>query len=940
MPPKADHDPQALPKAELKEFLQVQKLYDKRNFKRALKAADGILAKFPEHGETLSMKGLLLNQLNRKEEAHEFCKAGLKHNLRSPTCWHVYGLVYKSERNYLEACKCFKNAIRMDDPGSPNLGMILRDLSQMQLQLRDVAGFVDSRAKWLKIGTNFQFASGWVSLALGHHLAKNYEEAVAMLRRLRSFKLENSKLSRAQREYERSELYLYEAFIYKDGGMYDKALAVLDTATEEKAIRDVNGALEMRAELLALLGRKEEAKDIYYKLLDVNTENHRYHDRLIEMVEADSDGDASGGSPADGAVVDKLEAMYVELAAKYPKSRLCKRIPLDFDLPNDRFKERLRSFVMPYLERGIPSLSAELAPLYADARKGEMIGETLLEIRKFRSGCSDENDKEVLFWVDVCLAMHYSTVGMDTEAISTIDRAIIEVGGSDPVQSRIDAFSAKSKILETAGDYLGAADMAEEARKLDLADRYLNCQASMALFKALRVEEAEDVCHLFTTGGNNNFYDMQATWYEMASGQAYSELKDYGRALKRFKKVEEHYVDFIDDQYDFFAYCTHKQTMRSYVEMLRSMDSLVLGDSLHSSRTLAAAVEAAVRIYIHLSNHPFKTETELLEEQVANMPPEEADAARRELREKLERQEDRERQREEQQKPADSKGNEGSGDGGGGGSDGGGDTKANGNSSKSSKGKNSGNSNGNKKDEGDGEGEEAKKVDLDPKGITLAKTGDPLDDAKKMVDLLLSGAPDELTTHLLAYGVDVRLAAGAPSSLSLPLKHVRSAVRVSGASHPRVHECIVDLALRAASGTDDKAPEVAEVAALLGGKSAADYHAAWKAEAEADAEAGDNTARVVDATIVAAKLDGMLAGADGAAATAAWAACAAKLKGSPQDLRNIGHERCRGILAEFVSEKNEKATDAFREACSQAFPQSNTFGAVDLGAELSALTLK
>ena len=898
MPPRSDaKTDQLLPKNELKEFLNVQRLYDQKNFKRALKGADGILAKYPEHGETLSMKGLLLNQLNRKEEAHEFCKSGLKHNLRSPTCWHVYGLVHKSDRNYLEACKCFKNAIRMDGPDSPNLSMILRDLSQMQLQLRDIAGFVESRAKFLGISNNLAYTPPWVSLALGYHLAKKHQEAVNVLRRLqlaRSQGLkEGEKSIKEKQPYEYSEIYLYEAFIYKDGGMYDKALEVLDMAEAEGAIRDIIGAKEIRAELYALLGRKEEAGNIYRELLDANPENHRYHERLIEIVRAN--GDSEGGD-----VVAKLEAMYAGLEAKYPKSRSCKRIPLDFDLPGERFKERLRSFVLPYVQRGIPSLFAELAPLYVDANKRDIIGEMLLELQ---SSCAD--GKEELFWVELCLAMHYSTVGKDVEAVSTIDR-VIGKAPDDPC--RIDAYSTKSKILDVAGDYLGSAEVAEEARKLDLADRYLNCQSSVALFKALRAEDAEDVSHLFTKGGNNNFFDMQATWYEMASGQCYAELKDYGRALKRFKKVEEHYRDFIDDQFDFFVYCTTKLTMRAYVEMLRVMDSL------HTSKILAAAVDAAVRVYIHLSEHPFKTETELLEERVSTMSPEEAKTARRELQEKLEQEEVRERQRQYPQEQNPTKEGDDK------------ESKTNGNAKKDNK----------KESKKDKDDSEDKKVDPDPKGLELAKTKDPLGDAKKMVEMLLTGAPDELTTHLLAYRVDVRRAfSAAPMSSakrSLPLKHVRSAVRVAGASHPRVHECIVDYAVRSAAapgvpGTKDEEAAAAEIATLLGSESIAAYHAAWKA---------NNSIEGLEATIVSAKVDGLLAGSDAAKATAAWTACAATLKSSPKILRSVGHEKCREILVELVADGDVTGADAFRAACGSAFPLSNVF-AGDLG--LSTLKL-
>lgn len=36
-------------------------------------------------------QGLLLNCLERKEEAYELVKRGVKNDLRSHVCWHVYG---------------------------------------------------------------------------------------------------------------------------------------------------------------------------------------------------------------------------------------------------------------------------------------------------------------------------------------------------------------------------------------------------------------------------------------------------------------------------------------------------------------------------------------------------------------------------------------------------------------------------------------------------------------------------------------------------------------------------------------------------------------------------------------------------------------------------------------------------------------------------------
>ena len=39
------------------------------------------------------MKGLTLNNLGRKDEAYDYVRRGLRADLKSHVCWHVYGLL-------------------------------------------------------------------------------------------------------------------------------------------------------------------------------------------------------------------------------------------------------------------------------------------------------------------------------------------------------------------------------------------------------------------------------------------------------------------------------------------------------------------------------------------------------------------------------------------------------------------------------------------------------------------------------------------------------------------------------------------------------------------------------------------------------------------------------------------------------------------------------
>jgi len=87
------------------------------------------------------MKGLLLSCVDRKEEAYELVRLGLKNDLKSHVCWHVYGLLYRADRDYKEAIKCYRQALRIDEG---NL-QIMRDLSFLQVQVRDMmVDFIDS----------------------------------------------------------------------------------------------------------------------------------------------------------------------------------------------------------------------------------------------------------------------------------------------------------------------------------------------------------------------------------------------------------------------------------------------------------------------------------------------------------------------------------------------------------------------------------------------------------------------------------------------------------------------------------------------------------------------------------------------------------------------------------------------------------------------------
>ncbi|XP_042541618.1 N-alpha-acetyltransferase 16, NatA auxiliary subunit isoform X4 [Dipodomys spectabilis] len=217
-----------LPPKESNLFKRVLKCYEQKQYKNGLKFCKMILlnSKFAEHGETLAMKGLILNCLGKKEEAYEFVRKGLRSDVKSHVCWHVYGLLQRSEKKYDEAIKCYRNALKLD---RDNL-QILRDLSLLQIQMRDLEGYRETRYQLLQLRPT-QRAS-WIGYAIAYHLLKDYDMALKLLEEFR----QTQQVPVNKLDYEYSELILYQNQVMREADLFQESLEHIQTY--EKQICD------------------------------------------------------------------------------------------------------------------------------------------------------------------------------------------------------------------------------------------------------------------------------------------------------------------------------------------------------------------------------------------------------------------------------------------------------------------------------------------------------------------------------------------------------------------------------------------------------------------------------------------------------------------------------------------------------------------------------
>lgn len=563
-------------------FRLVVSLYETKKYTKGIQTADNILKKFPNHGETQSMKGLIFNCLGKKEEALELVKSGVRNDVKSHVCWHVYGLIHKSDNNFPEAIKCYQNALRIDE----NNQNILRDLSWMQVQTRDLEGFVVSRNKILEVKPT-QRAS-WVPAAVANYMVDQFQVAFDLVTKYRA----NANTDKGD-AYEEGELLLFQNMCLEKQGKLAEAVEHLKTS--EAHITDKLSVKVKTAELQVLLGNFAVGKELWLALVTSQPDNYRYHSGLqTAYLELDAVTSTemfalkrlelpSTVLVLDAAQLATLKELYATLLAQFKRSA-ANKIVLGFSRGAEELRAPLEAFLKVNLRNAIPSLFQEIAALIrvpdaanparlrfaqdvADFRDHEVtkLVQGLVDGYVTNLRASEQFDASApaaapespttLLWA-LYLQSHLREVTGDLDgALKVIDEAIAHT------PTAIDMSARRARIQKKQGDFTAAAVTMDECRQLDLQDRFLNNKATKYFLRADETALAMGTIALFTKHEGDpqqTLYELQCNWYELELAESYARSKQWGLALRKFYAVRKHFVEYNDDMFDFHGYCMRK----------------------------------------------------------------------------------------------------------------------------------------------------------------------------------------------------------------------------------------------------------------------------------------------------------------------------------------------------------------------------------------------
>lgn len=398
---------------------------------------------------------------------------------------------------------------------------------------------------------------------------------------------------------------MYHNMLLEETGDFQSALDHLNEI--EPQVTDKRAWKEKNALYLEKLGRKEEAEKAYRILISENPHNIAYITELLSLKEK-----------------SEVNGLLSDLFTQYPRSKAIEHLILQH-AEGDSFKIKVEASLQNGLRKGIPSLFASMKKYYADTEKKRIIEELVagylvsLEKNGTFGADSAKEPPTALLWTLYYVAKQHDFHKENEKALEVINKAIAHT------PTVVELYMTKGRILKHAGQVEEASKIMNEAREMDLQDRFINSKCAKYLLRAGHIDEAERVLGLFTrkdVATVQDLTDMQCQWFMTEEGNAYLRKKDYGKALKRFHSLEKFYVDYFDDQFDFHSYCLRKLTLRAYVSSLR------WEDKLRAHPFYLKAAKGAVEAYLALADKP--KENEEIDE--ANMTEAEKKKARNKAR--------------------------------------------------------------------------------------------------------------------------------------------------------------------------------------------------------------------------------------------------------------------------------------------------------------------
>ena len=120
-------------------------------------------------------------------------KEALMKGLSNFTCWHIFGILNRSAKKNQEALKAYLKAHSLDQKNQ----QVLRDMAQLQIQLGDFEGYLESRIKLLEQKSDQ--LQNWIGRGVAEYLVGHYQTCFNLFERVLSNVEDNKDFTQVHR---------------------------------------------------------------------------------------------------------------------------------------------------------------------------------------------------------------------------------------------------------------------------------------------------------------------------------------------------------------------------------------------------------------------------------------------------------------------------------------------------------------------------------------------------------------------------------------------------------------------------------------------------------------------------------------------------------------------------------------------------------------------
>ncbi|OHT04712.1 TPR Domain containing protein [Tritrichomonas foetus] len=512
-----------------KKLAEVEKLADSNNIPRAIKICQQILKKTPNHPETIAYLAYLHQVKKEKAQATKLIGEAVRSDMKNARIWKLNGLILKKQGDYTKAAQALTMSFRLD----PKDDIVQKELCSLYLYERNYKLFLDQSNKLL--ATNSQ-----VTAVMRYVLALDLNGRPAdALKLLDVYESNMTPLNNEEELLFRNELGLYHSELLLRLEKYEEAIKFV---TEKYMyLRDSIGGLEVICRAHVALKQVDEAVSVIHKMLEYYPEDGDYFQILESIL-----------SPEN--YMKELQTIKDKYKSRYAEVRILELM----EPSNPQFEQLLKTYLVPYLIKGAPSVYTYLAELSQEKL------EIAVKIAK-------ETEVPLCYEpiVKLFIANVFAARGDYKSALSELDAAL------QHTPTCLDILWAKARFLKRAGMVSQAADCARQLGEGDPNDRNSNTLLVNYLLKNGEMKAAFELGRSFSLdhkhlskiliSQNNKFYLLLALCF-LRGG-------DIENAKNYYEQVITTFNEFRKSQFNYLGWGMRR--IHSLFHILKWSDNLV-----------------------------------------------------------------------------------------------------------------------------------------------------------------------------------------------------------------------------------------------------------------------------------------------------------------------------------------------------------------------------